>query len=169
MNRWNLAASGLLAVLLGTPALVQAAPCSVAQLEWLQGIWRADAAGGRTEEERWTGAPGEVLLGSAWTVAKGKAVFGEIMTIEAGADGLDMRLRHFSDSLGRDWEGHDPPMLFHLSDCQDRLMMLEGQGKNAGEKLTYRRLDDKRLLIIGDFLHQGKPDHEEFQLTRVEH
>jgi hypothetical protein len=33
---------------------------------------------------------------------------------------------------------------------------------------TYRRADDRRLLIIGDFIRNGKPEHEEFSLLTVE-
>jgi|HubBroStandDraft_1064217.scaffolds.fasta_scaffold00009_30 hypothetical protein len=168
MDQRRRLASALLVIGFAVAPPVRAAPCSVAQLDWLKGTWRTETADGRTEEERWTDAPGGVLLGSAWTVTKGKAVFGEIMTIESGEDGPAMRLRHFSDNLNRDWEGHDPPMLFRLADCQTRTAVLEGRGKNEGERLTYRRADRHRLVIIGDFLHAGKPDHEEWtmQLAR---
>ena len=152
-----------LGVLAGPAA---AAPCTIAKLDWLKGVWRQESKDEQTEE-RWTDASGALLLGSAWTVAKGKPVFGEIMTIEADGNGLVLRLRHFSDSLSRAWEGRDPPMLFRFSDCQDRSAVLDGQGKSAGERLTYRRLDDHRLQITGDFVHHGKPDHEEFILLKV--
>ena len=151
----------------GMPATpVQAAPCTIAGLDWLKGIWREQGKDEQTEE-RWTDASGALLLGSAWTVAKGKPVFGEIMTIEPDGTGLVMRLRHFSDSLSHAWEGKDPPILFRISACQDRSAVLEGQGKSVDERLTYRRLDDHRLQIVGDFIHYGKPDHHEFTLLRV--
>ena len=156
-----------LALALSVTGPARAASCTVAQLDWLKGTWRSDAKDGQSEE-RWTDAPGGLLLGSAWTVKDGKAVFGEIMTIEGGPGGLAMRLRHFSDSLNRDREGHDPPMLFLFSDCQPHSAVLDGQGPQAGERLTYRRVDDHRLLIIGDFIHNGKPDHQEFPLLKVE-
>jgi len=150
----------------GLAGSAEAAPCVIARLDWLKGIWRADDKDGQTEE-RWTDASGALLLGSAWTVAKGKAVFGEIMTIEADGNSLVLRIRHFSDSLARAWEGRDPPIQFRFSDCQDRSAVLEGQGKSTGERLTYRRLDEHRLQIVGDFIHHGKPDHAEFTLLKV--
>jgi hypothetical protein len=87
---------------------------------------------------------------------------------DAPDDALVMRLRHYSDNLARDQEGHDPPMQFRFKECQDRSAVLDGEGKNEGEHLTYRRVDDQQLLIIGDFLHDGKPDHEEFKLNKAE-
>jgi Domain of unknown function (DUF6265) len=143
-----------------------AAPCTIAELEWLKGIWREQGKDEQTEE-RWTDASGALLLGSAWTVAKGKPVFGEIMTIEPDGAGLVMRLRHFSDSLSHAWEGKDPPILFRFSACQNRSAVLDGQGRSAREHLTYRRLDDHRLQILGDFIHNGKPDHHELTLLKV--
>lgn len=163
--RRAVAALALLSLgLLAAPA--RAAPCTIAGLEWLKGAWREQSKDEQTEE-RWTDASGALLLGSAWTVAKGKPVFGEIMTIEPDGAGLVMRLRHFSDSLSHAWEGRDPPVLFRFSTCQDRSAVLEGQGTGTGERLTYRRLDDHRLQILGDFIHHGKPDHHEFTLLKV--
>jgi hypothetical protein len=165
----NRLAAILLAGLLPPLAASAAEPepaCTIAGLDWMVGVWRADDKAGLAEE-RWTAAPGDVLMGSAWTVANGKAVFAELMTIAADGKGAAMRLRHFSDNIGRAWEGKDPPMLFALTHCGPNTATFEGRGERQGESLIYRREGAGKLVIVGEFLHEGKPDHKEFTLFKV--
>jgi|HubBroStandDraft_3_1064219.scaffolds.fasta_scaffold45281_3 hypothetical protein len=155
----------LLALLAGVLARQPAAlaqPCTLAGLHWMAGTWlnSQDTSGA---QERWVVAPGEVLMGSAWEFPKGHAGYAEVMAIRQDGDGISMFLRHFDAGLARAWEEPTAPMVFAASDCGASTATFSGQGAHAGERMTYTRSSDA-LLIVADFLHQGKPHHEEWHM-----
>ena len=155
----------LLALLAGVLARQQTAlalPCTLAGLHWMAGTWlnSQDASGA---QERWAVAPGDVLMGNAWEFPKGHAGYAEVMAIRPDGDGISMFLRHFDGGLARAWEEPTAPMVFAASDCGAHTATFSGQGAHAGERMTYTRSSDE-LLIVADFLHQGKPHHEEWHM-----
>lgn len=156
---------GVLALLAGVLACQQTAlalPCTLAGLHWMAGTWlnSEDASGA---QERWAVAPGDALMGSAWEFPKGHAGYAEVMAIRQDGDGISMFLRHFDGGLARAWEEPTAPMVFAASDCGASTATFSGQGGHAGERMTYTRSSDQ-LLIVADFLHQGKPHHEEWHM-----
>jgi len=150
---------------LATAPLTKAAPCTLAALGWMAADWR-NATDPKGSEERWAVAPGNVLMGSSFEFPAGKAGFAEIMTIKQDGDGIAMVLRHFDGSLTRAWEERTAPMLFTAASCDKTAVVFDGQGDHAGEHMTYKRAG-KNLLIIGEFLHHGTPDHEEWHMVKA--
>jgi hypothetical protein len=147
-------ALGLAAALLLAPA-ADAAPCGIANLDWMIGVWRtADAK----SEERWVAGPGDQLMGSSWVlhpIRPGGLV--EIESLLADPDGqVRLRVRHFGPALDHPWEALDAPMSFAATDCGRNTIDLAGEGDHVGERIRYR-LDGDTLMFTGDFLHQGKP------------
>ena len=110
-------------------------------------------------------APEGALMGSAWEFPEGKAGYAEIMTVRSDGDAIVMVLRHFDGGLKRAWEERDVPMVFRASLCDRNSAVFDGQGDHMGEHLTYKRAADQ-LLIVGDFLHHGTPDHEEWHMIK---
>ena len=55
-------------------------------------------------------------------------------------------------------------MVFIASNCDGTSAVFDGQDDHAGEHLTYKR-SGETLLIVGDFLLHGKPDHEGWNMT----
>jgi hypothetical protein len=164
MQTLSLAAASML--LIGLAASSSAADCSLAALGFMAGDWQ-NSSNPRGAQERWVLAPGDVLMGGAWELPEGKAGYAEIMTIRQDDKGaVVMLLRHFDGGLKRAWEERDAPMVFAASSCNKDAAVFDGQGDRAGEHLTYRRSGND-LLIIGDFLHHGKPDHEEWHMVRA--
>jgi Domain of unknown function (DUF6265) len=147
---------------------VLAEPCSLLSLSWMAGNWHNVNTPARAQE-RWVIAPDNILMGSSWEFPSGKSGYAEIMTIRPGGDasgnGLAMILRHFDGGLNKAWEEREAPMVFTASRCGTNEAVFDGEGPHAGEHITYKRTGDQ-LLIIGDFLHQGKPDHEEWHMVR---
>jgi hypothetical protein len=133
----------------------QAAPCTLAGLSWMAGDWH-NSADPNGSEERWTVAPGEVLMGSAFEFEKDGKGYAEALTVRQDGAAINMVLRHFDIDLGRAWEERTAPMIFAAASC-------DGQCEHAGEHLTYKRTHE-RLTIIGDFLHHGKPAHVEWRM-----
>jgi hypothetical protein len=57
-------------------------------------------------------------------------------------------------------------MVFAASACQKHSVVFDGQGDHQGEHLTYQR-SAENLLIIGDFIHQGKPVRQEWRMIQM--
>lgn len=145
----------LAAILVLAPA-AKAAPCSLADLGWMAGVWRHDTADTESEE-RWVVAPGGRLMGSAWELhpdRPGGVVESE--TIQAVDGVVALRLRHTTADLGSAWEEKDAPMTFALASCGTAKAVFDGQADHAGEHITYQRTGDA-LTFTGDFLHARKP------------
>ena len=111
-------------------------------------------------------APNGILMGSSWEFPEGKTGFAEIMTVRLDGERISMILRHFDGSLKTAWEERGGPMIFTASSCERGAVVFDGQGDRAGEHMTYRRSGNK-LTILGDFLHHGTPDHEEWHMIRA--
>jgi Domain of unknown function (DUF6265) len=158
------AGAGLIAVC----ATAQAGPCTLAGLSWMAGNWHnADDPAGA--QERWTPAPGGVLMGSSFEAHADGTGYAEAMTIRQDGTAILMVLRHFDLGLKRAWEEREAPMIFAAATCESNAAVedravFDGQGDHQGEHLTYKRSGES-LLIVGDFLHHGKPDHEEWHMV----
>lgn len=150
------------AMLAGHCPIAAAAPCTLAGLSWMAATWHsADNPGG--SQERWTLAPGGVLMGSSFEAHADGGGYAEAMTIRQNGPTINMVLRHFDIGLKHAWEERDAPMVFAASTCVKSSAIFDGQGDHAGEHLTYKRTG-ANLLIVGDFLHHGKPVHVEWRM-----
>jgi len=141
-----------------------AASCTLPSVAWIAGVWR-NVPPADPGEERWVLEPDGVLMGSSWTFPQKGAGFAEVMTISADADQVVMRLRHFDRGIKNAWEEKGGPMVFALTACEEHSAVFSGLESHAGERLTYTR-SDKRLTIVGDFIHNGNPLRLEFHLER---
>jgi hypothetical protein len=142
------------ALMLAGPSV--AAPCQLASLGWMAGVWRHDTSDTQSEE-RWVVAPGGRLMGSAWELhpdRTGGVVESETIQDIDGA--VVLRLRHSTADLGSAWEEKSAPMTFALASCDASKAVFDGQADHAGEHITYQRAGET-LTFTGDFLHQGKP------------
>ena len=153
----------LTATLFAGPSVAE--PCSLAALGWMSGLWLS-ADDPKRAQERWAVAPGEILMGSSWEFPKGQPGFAEVMTIRPDGPAVSMFLRHFDGALSNAWEDKAQPIVFSASSCGPNAVVFDGQGDHVGERVTYTRSDDK-LLIVGDFLRHGVPDHEEWRMVRA--
>jgi len=139
-----------------------AAPCSLAGLSWMAGDWRnADDPAG--SQERWTLAPGGVLMGASFEFEKDGTGYAEAMTVRQDGAAINMVLRHFDAALSKAWEERAAPMIFTAVSCDGESAIFDGQGDHVGEHLTYKRTPEG-LTIIGDFLHHGKPSRVEWKM-----
>ncbi len=154
----------VVALILTASAAAHAAPCTLTGLSWMASDWRNanDPAG---SQERWTLAPGGILMGSSFEAHNDGTGYAEVMTVRQDGSSINMVLRHFDLGLSKAWEEQTAPMIFIAASCEDRSAIFDGQGTHAGEHLTYRRTSEG-LTIIGDFLHHGKPSHVEWKMIQ---
>jgi hypothetical protein len=164
-NAISLQLAAALSLIVAGVSAPQADQCSLSNLSWMAGTWQ-NTADPQGAQERWAVAPQDVLMGSSWEFPKGKTGYAEIMTVKQDGEAISMLLRHFDGGLNRAWEERDAPMVFRVASCAHESVIFDGQGDYLGEHLTYRRTG-KSLLIIGDFIHHGTPDHEEWHMTRA--
>jgi hypothetical protein len=153
----------VLSALIVAPSAAHAAPCTLAGLQWMAGDWHNSTNPGGAQE-RWVTAPGGMLMGSSFESSADGKGFAEMMTVRQDAASIRMVLRHFDLALSKAWEERTAPMVFVASNCEGTTAVFDGQDDHAGEHLTYKR-SGEALLIVGDFLHHGKPDHEEWHMT----
>lgn len=143
-----------------------AAPCKLSDLHWLAGTWRSDSPTVKVEE-RWALGPGDRLMGSSWVLHVDKpGGLIEAETMQTDGDAVVLRIRHFSGTLQQAREEKDAPMTFLARTCEGQSVVLDGQGTQAGEHVTYRRSGDA-LTFVGDFLHQGQPVRAEATFARA--
>jgi hypothetical protein len=153
------------AVCLAASSAAHAQPCALPALGWMAGNWlNIDTP--KSAQERWTIAPGDVLMGSSFEFPKGKAGYAEIMTIRGDGAAISMVLRHFDGGLATAWEDKAAPMVFAAARCDTDTVTFDGQGDHAGEHMTYTRAGDT-LHIGADFLHHGVPIHAEWHMIRA--
>jgi Domain of unknown function (DUF6265) len=139
-----------------------AAPCTLSGLAWMAADWH-NASSPASAQERWAIAPGGVLMGSSFESSGDGKGYAELMTVRQDGDSIRMVLRHFDMALSSAWEEKAAPMVFTAASCDGTSAEFDGQGDHTGERLIYKRTGDA-LLIVGEFLHQGKPDHEEWHM-----
>ena len=149
-------------VLMAASVAAYGAPCTLAGLQWMAGDWR-NAANPSNSQERWIAGPGGVLMGSAWEGNPDGKGYAELMTVRQETGSIRMVLRHFDLALSKAWEERTAPMVFTAASCDSTSAVFDGAEDHAGEHLTYKR-SGETLLIVGDFLHHGKPDHEEWHM-----
>jgi Domain of unknown function (DUF6265) len=128
----------------------------------MAGGWR-NATNPARAQERWTVSPGGVLMGSSWEAGEDGKGYTEVMTVGQETGSIRMVVRHFDLALSKAWEERTAPMVFAAASCDGTSAVFDGQDDHAGEHLLYQR-SGENLLIVGDFLHHGKPDHEEWHM-----
>lgn len=138
----------------------------IGRLSWMVGRWKG-RADGQPYEEHWSLEKG-AMVGMFRKMHGANSVFFEIMVIEPGASGPVLRLRHFGPGLLKAWEEKDAFVAFRLTQCGEKEAVFEGEGGQAGKRLTYRKEGPDGLLCIGEFIHGGKRTVERFVFQREE-
>jgi len=163
-------------ILLAASCLVQAAEpaapaplasVTVADFAWLAGTWQGVVEGDFVEEQ-WSAPAGGVLMGMfRWVQGgkDGKLALYEFLTLEPGADGPILWLRHFGPRLvGReDKEGAIP---FHLVASKPGEATFDNRNPENPVRLTYRREGESRLVARLERKQDGKPVVTDFVYLR---
>jgi len=77
-------------------------PATIAAVAWLEGRWKGEGLGGRTEET-YAGPSGGQMIGHFRLERDGKPVFYEFMQVREHAGSLVYRVKHFNPD-GSAWE-----------------------------------------------------------------
>lgn len=148
------------------PAAPSFASVRVADFAWMAGIWQGEM-GGDFIEEQWSDPAGGVLMGMfRWAKGgrDGQIAMYELMSIEPGAEGPVLWLRHFGPRLvaREDKEG---AVAFHLVSSKQGAATFDNRDPADPARLTYRREGDRLVIVLGK-VKDGKPVDTEFSFHR---
>lgn len=149
------------------PAAASFASVRVADFSWMAGIWQGEI-GGDFIEEQWSDPAGNVMMGMfRWVKGgrNGEIALYELLSIEPGADGPILWLRHFGPRLvaREDKEG---AVAFHLIAYKQGEAAWDNRDPANPTRLTFRREGDDRLVIVLGKMKDGAWAGTDFVYTR---
>ena len=124
-------------------------------IDWMVGSWEGEGFGG-TFEEDWLPASGGTMTGVFKLMHEGSPSMYEFMMIVQANESLVVRLKHFNSDF-TSWEDKSEFVSFPLVKLTEDAAYFDG--------LTYRRLDDDRLVVhvsIGE-----EKEEAEFNFVRT--
>lgn len=132
------------------------ASVKVADLAWIAGNWQGEI-GGDFIDEQWSAPAGGTLMGMFRWIKGGKdgtVALYEFLTLEPGADGPVLWLRHFGPRLvaREDKEG---AIAFHLIAWTPDEATFDNRDPANPTRLTYRRQGNDRLVVVLGKLKDG--------------
>lgn len=140
-----------------TPEKAAADRPSITDVAWIAGHWQGKAMGG-SFEETWNPPFGGAMMGMFKFVENGEIKFYEILTIVQTKDSLLLRLKHFDKSLVG-WEEKEESVEFPLVGITEGEVQFDG--------LTFKKVDDLRMLIVVKAEDGDKAQELEFDCRRV--
>ena len=134
-------------------------PATVAQLDWLAGIWTGEGIGGAQAIEVYS-SPGAGSLAGHFVQEDGKGgvEFFELMQIAEVDGSLVYRLKHFTDELAG-WEEKDKYVSFPLVALGENTVWFDG--------LTLRREGDALVSAVLVAQRDGTTREYVFRYRRV--
>jgi hypothetical protein len=145
-----------------------ARPHQAADFAWIAGSWRGEIDGALIEEMWTPPAPGDkgAMLGMFRWLQGDKVVVYELLSIEPGADGLVLLLRHFGPGLLA-WEEKDAPVVFHLVSSAPGEVTFDNRDPARPTRITYRKDGDDGLISVLERTRDGKPSGQDFRYRRA--
>ncbi len=120
-------------------------------LAFLEGRWVRGNPNGTTNEETWSPAYGNSMIGVFRQVRRdGKPALFELSLVTAEESGVELRLRHLHAGLVVPEERKDLD-LFKLIESDGTFATFGGTGKSEGMRVTYRRSGPTSLRQEIDF------------------
>ena len=132
-------------VLGGCSQLEQDSPTSVEfsleNLAWLEGLWAGPGFEG-TVEEYWSAPAGRSIAGMFRLVVAGQTRVVELRTLLEEANGLILRLNHFTPALQR-WKREPEPLNYRLVELTRARAVFESETprESLPERIIYLRAE----------------------------
>lgn len=144
------------------------ASVTVADFAWLAGSWQGEVQGSFVEE-LWSTPAGGGLMGMfRWMNGgrDGTLAMYELLSLEPGAEGPILWLRHFNPKLVG-WEDKEGAIAFHLVAYKPGEATFDNRDPEKPARITYRREGGDRLISLLERKAQdGKPTVTEFVYQR---
>lgn len=151
-----------------TPAPAEARPqaAPLAPLAFLAGAWSSTDESGLAEEH-WSAPHANSIMGMfRWCKPNGDPAMFEILTISSEAEGIVLRLRHFSPKLVAK-EEKEAPMTFVLESAANAKAVFKARsGAGTVGAISYHSPTPDRLLVTVAFTRESQKEPLKFDLRR---
>jgi uncharacterized protein DUF6265 len=121
---------------------------SVAKLDsaaWLVGRWQSPAGEQVTCEEHWSAPAGGAMVGMFRLLSNQRPGLYELLILEEEADGVWMRLRHFSPQMvAREQE----PIKLKLTSATAEKLVFENPADNRPKRVVYALAGDELTATV---------------------
>lgn len=134
-------------------------------LRWLAGRWQGRVDDTVTEET-WSQPVGDNMTGMFRMIKGNSLRFYELMSLEKGAGGTFLLIRHFGPGLVA-WEEKDQPLRYRLAGEAKGTASFENVGTDPVRRIEYRQEADGSLTIRLEDTREGKPSTQEFRFVRA--
>jgi len=145
--------------------LLAGGPTGASLPGFFTGHWRVPMWGGVCEET-WSPSSDGNMIGMFRFQRESKVVFTEFMSLDAGASGPELYLRHFHAGL-KAWEEKDKPLTFKVVESKTDEVVFE-QSDAPTTKLIYRLEAPGQLTVVLSKEKEGKRQDTVFRYRRVE-
>ena len=147
--------------LLASTAVAQATQVTVADMSWIAGEW-VGGEDGTLIEEHWSEPAGDNMMGMFRMLQGDKVVFYEFMSIEGGATGPVLRIKHFHPAL-KGWEEKDESVVFDLVEHTESRAVFATEIDGDPEQLVFERTGDQLVITL---IKPAKDSRSEFRYQR---
>lgn len=130
---------------------------AVADLAWFTGNWQGTHSVD-VIEEYWSGVAGSTMMSMFRWLKEGNVRFYELMTLEPEAEGVLLRIKHFSPGL-IGWEEKSDSAVFVLVQLTPGKAVFSRQGHGGPLWLVYEQSHANELIVYFD-KGEGPPPPE---------
>lgn len=120
---------------------------------WFGGPWRSPANAKTFAEEQWSEPAGGGMIGMFRLVSQGKPALYEFLLMEETADGVTMRLRHFTLAMA---ELEKEPIRLKLIQASSTEAIFENPDNEKPKRITYSLTKPDQLTVTVETTRDGK-------------
>lgn len=137
---------------------------TLSELAWFVGQWRSPAGEKLLAEEHWSAPAGGAMIGMFRLVSDGKPVIYEFLLLEAEADGVTMRLRHYRSRMV---DVDKEPIRLKLVEATAGKAVFENPDNDKPKRITYTLAKPDRMAVVVETTRDGKAVKFPLTMDRV--
>ena len=154
-----------LLVLIFAGSLAAAEPRNtLADVEWLAGVWRNVPGERMTFEEHWAAPAAGGMMGMFRMMSGEKVAVYEYLLLEAGEDGVTMRMRHYRPGFV---DADPAPIRLKLTTASKEKLVFENSENDKPKRVTYAVNADEQLIVSVETIREEKPVTLTLRFQRV--
>jgi hypothetical protein len=138
---------------------------AVADLAWFNGRWQG-THGEDAVEEQWSDVAGGTMMSMFRWLKEGKVRFYELMTLEPEAEGVLLRIKHFSPGL-MGWEEKNDSVVLALVHLSPGKAVFSRRGHDEPLWLVYEQNQADELIVHFDKGEGPPPPEAMFLYNRL--
>ena len=154
MRRTFVTSGWLLALLAGALSAAEPQTKTLADVDWLVGVWRNVPGERMTFEEHWTAPAAGGMMGMFRLMSGDKVAVYEYLLLEASDEGVTMRMRHYRPGLV---DADPAPIRLKLAEASKEKLVFENLDNDKLKRVTYAVNADGQLTVSVETIREDKP------------